>query len=134
MRAYRRAADVLRDSAVPVAELVRTGRIREVRGIGPAIEARLRELVETGDLHELKELEERVSPDLVGVGRLLGLSAKRSMDIAQTLGVRTLDELREAAVARAASRGAGNRARRPSRSSGRRLRRICPARRHTRCC
>jgi DNA polymerase (family X) len=97
VRAYRRAADVLRDSAVPVAELVRTGRIREVRGIGPAIEARLRELVETGDLHELRELEERVSPDLVGVGRLLGLSAKRSMDIAQTLGVRTLDELREAA-------------------------------------
>jgi len=97
VRAYRRAADVLRDSAVPVAELVRTGRIREVRGVGPGIEARLRELVETGDLHELKELEERVSPDLVGVGRMLGLSAKRSMDIAQTLGVRTLDELREAA-------------------------------------
>jgi DNA polymerase (family X) len=97
VRAYRRAADVLRDSAAPVAELVRTGRIREVRGIGPAIEARLRELVETGDLYELKELEERVSPDLVGVGRMLGLSAKRSMDIAQTLGVRTLEELREAA-------------------------------------
>ncbi|MFL5972201.1 MAG: PHP domain-containing protein [Gaiellaceae bacterium] len=97
VRAYRRVADVLRDSAVPVAELVRTGRIREVRGIGPGIEARLRELVETGDLHELKELEERVSPEFVGVGRLLGLSAKRSMDIAQTLGVRTLDELREAA-------------------------------------
>ena len=86
-----------RDSAVPVAELVRTGRIRELRGIGPAIEARLRELVETGDLHELRELEERISPDLVGVGRLLGLSAKRSMDIGQALGVRTLDELREAA-------------------------------------
>jgi DNA polymerase (family 10) len=97
VRAYRRVADVLRDSAVPVAELVRTGRIRDVRGIGPGIEARLRELVETGDLHELKELEERVSPEFVGVGRLLGLSAKRSMDIAQTLGVRTLVELREAA-------------------------------------
>jgi DNA polymerase (family X) len=97
VRAYRRAADVLRDSAVPVAELVRTGRIRDIRGVGPGIEARLRELVETGDLRELKELEERVSPDLVGVGRLLGLSAKRSMDIAQALGVRTLDELREAA-------------------------------------
>ena len=56
VRAYRRAAERLRDSAVPVAELVRTGRIRELRGIGPGIEARLRELVETGDLHELKEL------------------------------------------------------------------------------
>ncbi|HEU6444337.1 MAG TPA: PHP domain-containing protein [Gaiellaceae bacterium] len=99
VRAYRRAADVLRDSAVPVAELVRSGRIRELRGIGPGIEARLRELVETGELYELQELEQRISPDLVGVGRLLGLSAKRAMDIGEALGVRTLDELREAAAA-----------------------------------
>ena len=98
VRAYRRAADVLRDSAVPVAELVRSGRTRDLRGIGPAIEVRLRELVETGDLHELRELEDRISPDLVGVGRMLGLSAKRSMDIGEALGVRTLDELREAAA------------------------------------
>jgi DNA polymerase (family 10) len=98
VRAYRRAADVLRDSAVPVAELVHSGRIRDLRGVGPAIETRLRELVQTGELHELQELEERISPDLVGVGRMLGLSAKRAMQIGDTLGVRTLDELREAAV------------------------------------
>jgi DNA polymerase (family X) len=98
VRAYRRAADVLRDSAVPVAELVHSGRIRDVRGIGPAIASRLQELVETGELHELQELEERISPDLVGVGRMLGLSAKRAMQIGETLGVRTLDELREAAA------------------------------------
>jgi DNA polymerase (family 10) len=99
VRAYRRAADVLRDSAVPVAELVHSGRIRDVRGIGPSIELRLRELVETGELHELQELEERISPDLVGVGRMLGLTAKRAQQIGETLGVRTLDELREAAAA-----------------------------------
>ena len=98
VRAYRRAADVLRDSAVPVAELVHSGRIRDLRGIGPAIETRLRELVETGELHELQELEERISPDMIGIGRMLGLSAKRAQLIAETLGVRTLDELREAAV------------------------------------
>ena len=84
---------------MPVAELVRSGRIRELRGVGPSIEARLRELVETGDLQELRELEERISPDLVGVGRMLGLSAKRSVEIGEALGVRTLEELREAAEA-----------------------------------
>jgi DNA polymerase (family X) len=98
VRAYRRAADVVRDSAAPVAELVRSGRIRDVRGIGPSIEQRLRELVETGELHELQELEERISPDLVGVGRMLGLTAKRAQQIGETLGVRTLEELREAAA------------------------------------
>jgi DNA polymerase (family 10) len=99
VRAYRRAADIVRESPAPVGDLVRSGRIRELRGVGPAIEARLRELVETGELHELKELEERISPDLVGVGRMLGLSAKRSAEIGEALGVRTLDELREAADA-----------------------------------
>jgi DNA polymerase (family X) len=99
VRAYRRAADVIRESPVPVRELVRSGRIRDLRGVGPSIEARLRELVETGDLQELRELEARISPDLVGVGRMLGLSAKRSIEIGEALGVRTLDELREAADA-----------------------------------
>jgi DNA polymerase (family 10) len=99
VRAYRRAAELIRESPVPVAELVRSGRIRELRGVGPSIEARLRELVETGDLRELRELEERISPDLVGVGRMLGLSAKRSVEIGEALGVRTLEELREAAEA-----------------------------------
>ena len=99
VRAYRRAADLIRESRVSVAELVRTGRVRDLRGVGPSIEARLIELVETGDLQELRELEERISPDLVGVGRMLGLTTKRSIEIGEALGVRTLDELREAAAA-----------------------------------
>ena len=84
---------------VPVAELVRSGRVRELRGIGPGIEARLRELVETGEIAELAELERELAPGLVGLGRYLGLGAKRSVEIARALGVRTADELREAAAA-----------------------------------
>jgi DNA polymerase (family X) len=99
VRAYRRAADLVRESPVHISDLVHSGRIRELRGVGPAIETRLRELVETGELHELQELEERISPDLVGVGRMLGLTARRSVEIGEALGVRTLDELREAAEA-----------------------------------
>jgi DNA polymerase (family X) len=98
-RAYRRAAETIRTAPVPVAELVRTGRVRELRGIGSGIEARLRELVETGDIAELAELERELSPGLVGLGRYLGLGTKRSVEIARALGVRTADELREAAAA-----------------------------------
>ncbi len=99
VRAYRRAADLIRESPAQLGDLVHSGRVRDLRGVGPAIETRLRELVETGELHELQELEERISPDLVGVGRMLGLTAKRSVEIGDALGVRTLDELREAADA-----------------------------------
>jgi DNA polymerase (family 10) len=98
VRAYRRAAETLRAAGVPVEELVRAGRVRELRGIGPGIEKKLRELSETGTIAELEELERELAPDLVGLGRYLGLNARRSVELARTLGVRTAEELREAAA------------------------------------
>jgi len=98
-RAYRRAAETIRGTSVPIAELVASGRVRNLRGIGPSIEARLRELVETGAIAELEELERDLAPDLVGLGRYLGLGAKRSVELARALDVRTAEEFREAAAA-----------------------------------
>ncbi len=98
IRAYRRAADSIRGAALPVADLVRSGRVRELRGIGEGIAARLSELIETGQIAELAELERELSPDLVGLGRYLGLGARRSVELARALGVRTADELRESAA------------------------------------
>ncbi|HET9675108.1 MAG TPA: helix-hairpin-helix domain-containing protein [Gaiellaceae bacterium] len=95
-RAYRRAAELIRETPAPVADLVREGRVRELRGIGPGIEARLRELVETGRLEELRELEESLMPELVGLGQLIGVGPKRMRELAQALGVRTTDEFRAA--------------------------------------
>jgi hypothetical protein len=50
---------------------------RELRGIGPGIEARLRELVQNGEIAERAELERELSPELVGLGRYPGLTATR---------------------------------------------------------
>jgi DNA polymerase (family 10) len=96
-RAYRRAAEMIRATPASVAQLVRKGRVRELKGIGAGIEARLRELVETGDIAELVELERETSPALVGIGRYLGIGPKQAAEIGRALGVRTLDELRRAA-------------------------------------
>ena len=99
VRAYRRAAELIRATPAPVAELVRQGRVRELRGIGASIESRLRELVETGRLTEVDELQAEVRPDLVGLGRLIGLGPQRMVDLGRALGVSTADELRQAAAA-----------------------------------
>ena len=98
IRAYRRAADLIRTTPLNVAELVRARRARELRGIGASIEAKLIELVETGDIAELVELERSTDPELVGIGRYLGLSPKRAVELGRALGVRTVDELRAAAA------------------------------------
>jgi DNA polymerase (family 10) len=99
IRAYRRAAETIRGLPLPVGELITSGRVRELRGIGAGIEARLRELLETGEIAELAELERDLAPDLVGLGRFLGLGAKRSIELARSLGVHTAGEFREAARA-----------------------------------
>jgi DNA polymerase (family X) len=99
VRAYRRAADLIRTTPAPVEELVRSGRVRELRGIGPGIERRLRELVATGRLAELEELEREVEPELVALGRYLGLGPQRLVTLGRALGIRSADELRTAAEA-----------------------------------
>jgi DNA polymerase (family 10) len=98
-RAYRRAAETIRATPLAVDELVRSGRARELRGIGPGIEGRLRELVETGEIAELVTLERELAPELIGLGRFLGLGARRSIEVARALGVSTAAEFREAAAA-----------------------------------
>jgi DNA polymerase (family 10) len=97
-RAYRRAAETIRATPAPVLDLVRQGRVQELRGIGRGIEARLHELAETGTIAELEELRREVRPELVGLGRLLGIAPRRMLEIATTLGVETPDELRRAAA------------------------------------
>jgi DNA polymerase (family 10) len=97
VRAYRRAAELVRAAPVPVASLVRQGRVRDLRGIGRGIEARLRELVETGEIAELAELRRSTPLELVAFGRLLGLRAERMIQIGAALGISTAGELRQAA-------------------------------------
>src|SRR5436305_2069994 len=96
-RAYRRSAELIRETRAPVAALVRAGRARELRGIGPGIERRLTELLTTGRLAELEQLEREVEPQLVALGRYIGLGPQRMVALGRALGIRTAEELHEAA-------------------------------------
>src|SRR3954463_6002109 len=98
-RAYRRAAETIRSTQAPIAELVAADRIQELNGIGPGIAGRLRELVETGRIAELDDLEREVQPELVGLGRFLGVTPKRMVEVGRALEISTADEFRTAARA-----------------------------------
>jgi DNA polymerase (family X) len=91
VRAYVRAAELVRAAPVPVADLVRAGRVRELKGVGPSIERRLRELTETGEIVEMVELRRSTPLELAALGRLLGLGAKRATEIGAALGITTVD-------------------------------------------
>jgi DNA polymerase (family 10) len=97
VRAYGRAAELVRGAPMPVAQLARDGKVRELKGIGPAIERRLLELAETGDIAEMVELRRSRPLELAALGRLLGIGAKRATEIGAALGITTVAEFRTAA-------------------------------------
>src|SRR4051812_12373335 len=95
-RAYRRAADLVRALDVPVESLVRSGRVRDLRGIGPSIEHALRELIESGDIADLAERRADTPLALAAYGRLIGLGAKRAVAIGAALEIASVEQFRGA--------------------------------------
>ncbi len=68
IRAYRRAAAVIRGLGESVDELVRSNEdLRVYAGIGEAISGAIREIVETGSLKTLEKLRSSVSPELASL-------------------------------------------------------------------
>ena len=100
VRAYRNAAATLRDLERPVEDLLRAGAdLTAIKGIGKEIAAKVRTLVETGAMPQLVELEERVPTGLLEVTRVKGIGPKQAATLWRALGVRSVDDLEEAARA-----------------------------------
>jgi DNA polymerase (family 10) len=97
--AYRRAAQRIRDTPVSVAELALAGKAKELPGIGKTIEAKVVEVVETGEMSALTKRRAEVPPEVALFMRLPGLGPKSAARIWRELDVTTLAALEEAARA-----------------------------------
>jgi len=100
IRAYRSAARVVSDLPQNIADMVkRDESLSELPGIGKDLARKIKEIVETGALGQLKELEEKTPPELTGLMKIEGLGPKRVMVLHKKLGIETAKELREVAEA-----------------------------------
>ncbi len=97
-RAFYGAARVIEGLTGDIAELVRTGALAKIKGIGPATAEVARELVETGISTVHRELREATPPGLFEVLEVPGLGAKRIHTLHKELGIASLDDLERAAV------------------------------------
>jgi DNA polymerase (family X) len=91
--AYRRAAARVRSATTSVAEMAVRGRAVELPDIGTTLQAKIVELVETGDIAALAKLRDRVPVGLAEVARLEGIGPKRAAALWQELGVASVDDL-----------------------------------------
>jgi DNA polymerase (family 10) len=96
--AYRRAANRIRETAGPVAQLALEGRAKELSGIGKTIEEKIVQIVATGEIEALAKRRATIPEGVVHFMRLPGLGPKSAAKIWRELGVTTLDELKAAAL------------------------------------
>src|SRR5437868_11335602 len=97
IRAYREAVREVDNLTTEVATLIQDGRLKDVPGIGEAIERKIVEYVTTGQLQFLNRLETEVPPALLELTRVPGLGPRTAKDIYDTLGILSLDALEAAA-------------------------------------
>lgn len=100
IRAYRRAAQTIEDLPKSAAEMVASGEdLSELPGIGKDLAGKIAEIVETGRLGMLEEVEARTPSTLTELTALPGLGPKRVHALYERLGIKTLDQLARAAKA-----------------------------------
>lgn len=99
VRAYRRAARVIAGLESPVADLYNQNQLKNVPGLGKNIIAKIGELLSTGELKLLRELQNDVPSSLMELMTLPGLGPKRVQLLHEQLGVTSLAELEAAARA-----------------------------------
>ncbi|TMB71552.1 MAG: DNA polymerase III, partial [Chloroflexi bacterium] len=97
IRAYREAVRQLDNLTTEVEELIHDGRLKDIPGIGEAIEKKIVEYVTTGQLEFLTRLEAEVPPALLELTRVPGLGPRTAKDIYDALGILSLDDLEQAA-------------------------------------
>lgn len=97
--AYRRAARSIRESSTSVAALARSGRARELPGIGRTLEGKINDLLEQGEIPAAKALKERFPAGVIALTRLPGIGPKRARLLFSELGIDTPEALRAAAAA-----------------------------------
>ena len=98
VRAYRNAARIVQGLSQSVAEMVRQGTdLSELPGVGKDLAGKIAEIVQTGTLPLLAELQGEMPAGLADLMKVPGLGPKRVALLYKKLGITTLHDLAQAA-------------------------------------
>src|SRR5215208_2332555 len=97
--AYRKAADKIEALREPIETLHAEGRLREIPGVGPALQQKIGEFLDTGQLAYFDKLAAEFPPGVVTLFQVPGLGPRKARLVFETLGIDSLEALEEAARA-----------------------------------
>ncbi|EQB72632.1 MAG: hypothetical protein AMDU1_APLC00005G0011 [Thermoplasmatales archaeon A-plasma] len=94
--AYRKAAASIRALGLPLETLYSRGELRTIDGVGSAIEKKIIQFLETGEISKYSEMKSRYPIDFTGLRRVQGLGPKKIFALYTALGIRNIDDLKMA--------------------------------------
>ncbi len=101
-RAYRKAAQMIENLGEDIEKIyAREGKagLTEVPGIGKSIADHITEYLETGKVEKFERLKGKAPSGTVELMEIRGLGAKKMKKLSDTLGIRTLSDLKNAIAA-----------------------------------
>ncbi len=92
-RAYYNTARTIAGLPFSLKEAAYKNILKDIKGIGEALEKKILELLNTGKLEYLERLESEIPPDIIEMLRIPGLGPKKIHKLFETLGIKTIGEL-----------------------------------------
>ena len=100
VRSYRRAAQNIDTLSEDVEQEWKQGRLTEIPGIGEGIAKKIDEFLKNNKSPYLEKLKKETPVDLESLRKIEGLGPKRIMKIYRELGVKNVEELKNAAISK----------------------------------
>ena len=96
-RAYTNAASLISEDGIDIERHVREGTLREIDGIGPALQEKLTQFVETGKMDYYEKLKAEIPQEMIDISKIKGVGAKTARALVEKHNVKSVDELEEMA-------------------------------------
>jgi len=96
--AYSNAADIIESQQLDVAELVQNGKLGEIKGFGEALVKKITEYVQTGKMSFYEKLISEVPEELIKITKIPGIGPKKTKQLYEKLGIRTIEDLEKACI------------------------------------
>ena len=93
IRAFQNAARSLQNLDADIGELVRSGKLTGIKGIGKSIADLIGEILSTGKSSDLERLKDEIPPGVTEMLKIPGMGAKKVKAVWEKLGITTIGEL-----------------------------------------
>jgi len=95
VKAYRRAYKIISKLQVPISKIYKSGKLRELKGIGSIIEAKIEEIISTGELKKHQHLLSETDPEILDILRNTDVAPRVIRKLADFWGKMSWKDLKD---------------------------------------